>query len=115
MRSSFIFHIAMHLSSPMYIKKMHSKLLSYFLLLNFDSVDLLLYILIRLFPARFFIFVKFFSLYVSFLSVIIIIINTKNTCLAEPREARGRVYRGSKLWWRLHLCMRLFAVPLRLL
>ena len=40
---------------------------------------------------------------------------TRNKCLAEPREARGRVHRGSKLWSHLDLCMRLFAVPLRLL
>ena len=33
----------------------------------------------------------------------------------EIREARGRVHRGSKLWWRLDVSMRLFAVPLRLL
>ena len=40
---------------------------------------------------------------------------TRNTCLAEPREARGWVHRRSKFWWRLYLCMRFFAVPLRLL
>ena len=31
---------------------------------------------------------------------------TRNTCFAEPREARGRVRRVSKLWWRLDLRMR---------
>ena len=40
---------------------------------------------------------------------------TRNTCLAEPREARGRVHRALKLWWRLDLCIRLFAVPFCLL
>ena len=27
--------------------------------------------------------------------------STRNTSLSEPCEARGRVHRGSKLWWRL--------------
>ena len=38
---------------------------------------------------------------------------TTNKCLAEPRGARGRVHRGSKLWWRLDLRMRFFSSSLK--
>ena len=49
------------------------------------------------------------------LCILLLYVITRNTCLAEPREARERVHCGSKLWWHLNLCMRLFAVLLRLL